>query len=100
MNQEEAIQIIEPEQAAALLQPQIEALCAEGWVVILQTDYDARLTRGDSNLDLHIDLLGELSITESPLTDVQKIGQIVALILVMVSFLVLLTLVSVLGLLD
>lgn len=92
--------IIEPEDAAKILKPVLEQYQSEGWVVILENDYAARITRGTKNIDLRVDLLGELSIEEKPLSEAQKVGQLVAIMLLIAGFLVLLTLVSALGLLG
>lgn len=94
------IEIIEPPEAAAILVPQIRALEAEGWILIDRTDYTARLTRDRINLDLRVDLLGELTMTEKPLTHTQESGQLVALVMLVALITMLLMLVSVLGILD
>lgn len=93
------VQIIEPEQAAAILEPKLAELEQDGWIVLVQTDYMARLTNGKHNLDVRVDLLGSLEIEEKPLTLVQESGQIVAIVLVLVIFLVVFVLASVLGVL-
>jgi len=84
------VKIIEPDEAAAILQPKITELEAAGWVVMVQHDYMARLTRGKRNLDVQVDLLGVLHLEEKPLTPAQESGQIVAIILlILILFLVL-----------
>ena len=88
------IEIIQPEQAAAILEPRIAELEAEGWIVMVRHDYMARLTRGKRNLDLHVDLLGELSSEEKPITLAQESGQIIAILLVLVFLLLALVLAS------
>jgi hypothetical protein len=80
----EEVQIVEPDEAAAILEPLVEELQAEGWVVIVQHDYMARLTRGRRNLDLEVTLLGEVLREEKPLSLVQESGQMVAVLLVLV----------------
>ena len=92
------VQIVEPDEAAAILEPVVSELEAEGWVIIVQHDYMARLTRGRRNLDLEVDLLGELHREEKPLSLVQESGQIVAILLVLVSILAAISVASALGL--
>jgi hypothetical protein len=96
MNDE--VQIVEPDDAAAIINPVIAELEAEGWVVIVQNDYMARLTRGRRNLDLEVSLLGELHQEEKPLSLVQESGQMVAILLVLVSILAAISAASALGL--
>lgn len=93
------IEPIMPEAAAAILEPEVQRLEADGWVVMVQTDYMARLTRGRRNMELYVDLLGELSIQEKPLDAVQESGRIVAIMLLLVTFIFILTLLSILGIL-
>jgi hypothetical protein len=92
------VEIITPEQAAAILEPKLAELQAEGWVILMQTDYIARLTRGDRNLDVRVDLLGELEIEEKPLTLVQDSGQVIGILLTILLLLVVLVALSILHL--
>ena len=92
------VEIIQPEQAAAILEPRIAELEAEGWIVLVRHDYMARLTRGKRNLDLQVDLLGEILTEEKPLTLAQESGQIIAILLMLVFLLLAITLVSALRL--
>ena len=91
------VQIVEPDEAAAIINPVIEELEADGWVVIVQNDYMARLTRGRRNLDLEVSLLGELHREEKPLSLVQESGQMVAILLVLISILAAISAASALG---
>ena len=93
----EEVQIVEPDEAAAIINPVIAELEAEGWVVIVQNDYMARLTRGRRNLDLEVSLLGELHREEKPLSLVQESGQMVAILLVLISILAAISAASALG---
>ena len=77
------VQIVEPDEAAAILEPVVAELEADGWVVIVQHDYMARLTRGRRNVDLEVTLLGELLREETSLSLVQESGQMVAILLVL-----------------
>jgi hypothetical protein len=89
------VEIITPEQASAILQPKLDALEAEGWIVLVQTDYMARLTREDRNLDVRVDLLGNLEMEEKPLSLVQESGQIISIIFLGVLILLVLVLLTV-----
>lgn len=97
-DQSQEIDVVQPSQAAAILEPKLKELQEEGWVVLVQTDYMARLTRGKINLDVRVDLLGNLILEEKPLTLVQESGQLVALLLVMVLLFLAFTLATVLDL--
>jgi hypothetical protein len=91
-------EIISPEAAAALLWPEVERLQAEGWILMVHHDYMARLTRGDKNLDLQVDLLGQLIREEKPLSLEQENSQMIALALALAGGLIVFTLATILGL--
>ena len=93
------IEPIHPEQAEALITTAIKPYLAEGWHVLERSAYAARLTRGTRNLDIRVDLLGQIEIEESGLTPLQDSGRLVAWVLLLASILVALALASVLGLL-
>jgi hypothetical protein len=90
--------IIEPEQAATLLAPYLRQREAEGWIILVQHDYMAQLTRGKRNLYIEVDLLGQVSEHESDLHPTQESGQLVAIVLLLVIFLFVLVVVTILGL--
>lgn len=94
------VEPIAPDDAAVILEAKLQELEADGWIILVQNDYMARLTRGNRNIDLQVDLLGELQMEEKPLSDVQEVGRIVAIMLFIVAFIVILTLLSALGVLD
>lgn len=71
---------------------------AEGWQVLSRSAYDARLTRGTRNLDIRVDLLGDVNVSESGLTPLQDSGRLIAWVLLLASLLVALALGSALGL--
>jgi hypothetical protein len=98
MVDQDEVQIIEPDQAGTILTAKIAELESEGWVMIVRTDYMARLTRGRRNLDVEIDLLGSVSERESPLSAAQESGQIIGVLLILVAVLLVITVASVLGL--
>jgi hypothetical protein len=49
-----------------------------GWLLVTGNDYYARVTRGSVNIDFLVDLLGEVSIEEKPLTPTQTTGRLLA----------------------
>ncbi|GIV81085.1 MAG: hypothetical protein KatS3mg051_0439 [Anaerolineae bacterium] len=59
----------------------------------------ARLTRGDRNLDVRVDLLGEVEVKESTLTPLQDSGRLVAWMLLLTSLLLALAIAAALGIL-
>lgn len=87
----------QPEEAAAILEPKLAELEADGWKVLVHTDYMARLTRGNHNLDVRVDLLGNLEIEEARLSPLQESGWMIAFVLFLITFLLVLTLASGLG---
>jgi|GEM_PF-4454314 len=98
-NQQNEIEIIAPDDAAAILQGKLEELQSEGWIVLVRHDYMARLTRQDRNLDLQVDLLGNLSVEEKPLTLAQESGQWVAIVTLLILGLFVLTMLTILDIL-
>lgn len=94
-------QIVTPDEAEDLLRPEVEQLVAEGWRIVSKPLYGVRLERERDVLDLRVDLLGNI-IREQKLKlfSGADTGRIVAWVLLIASLLVVLTLASVLGLLD
>ncbi len=92
------IEPIPPDEAAAIIEPKLQDLQAQGWKIISATDYSARLTRERVNLDVWVDLLGQIEMQEKPLTLLQESGQFLAIILLMLLVLFILVLLSVLSL--
>ena len=83
---------IPAEQARILLERAIRERCGEnwrdedsGWIYVTGHDYMARLTRGRINLDFYVDLLGNVSLTESEINPVQEVGRLLAWILLLLS---------------
>lgn len=99
MNQDE-VTIIEPDQASVILTQKLDELESEGWVMLVRTDYMARLTRGRHNLDVQVDLLGQIEIRQTALSASQESGQIVGIMLVLALLLLAITLASILNLFD
>ncbi len=88
---------ISPEDASAIMAQAIEKYTAEGWHVLTQSAYDARLTREMYNLDIRIDLLGQVETHESGLTPLQDSGRLTAWVLLLATLLLVLALASALG---
>ena len=91
------IEPVSPEAARAALEAAIAPYLAEGWTVLVEHDFMARLTQGKHNLDFHVDLLGEVRIEEGDLSPVQDAGRLVAWLLLLVTFLLAITIASALG---
>ncbi|MBN1202120.1 MAG: hypothetical protein JXJ20_09715 [Anaerolineae bacterium] len=91
---------IEPigvEQAQQILQTAMDPYLADGWRVIDRSAFTARLTREMRNLDIRVDLLGEVETEEMGLTPLQESGRLMAWALLLASLLVMLALASALG---
>lgn len=94
-------EIVTPDEAEAILRPEVEQLVAEGWRIVSKPLYGVRLERERDIVDLRVDLLGNV-IRESKikLFTGADTGRIVAWVLLIATLLVVLTLASVLGLFD
>ena len=92
------VEPISPEAAEAIMKRVVAQYTAEGWQVLSHSAYDARLTRGARNLDIRVDLLGDVQVSESGLTPLQDSGRLTAWMLLLASLLVALALGSALGL--
>lgn len=91
------IEPINPEEADKIMQKALDSYRAEGWMVLDRGAYASRLTRGRRNLDVRVDLLGQLEVEESGLTPLQDSGRLIAWIVLLAMLLVVLALTSVLG---
>jgi hypothetical protein len=69
----------------------------EGWIVISRHDYMARLTKGRTNIDFYVDLLGHVEIRRSPISPAQDVGRLVAWVVLGASLLLALMLARVAG---
>jgi hypothetical protein len=92
------IEPISPQDAQVILQKALEPYQADGWRVLDRSAYIARLTRGARNLDIRVDLLGQVEKHESGLTPLQESGRLTAWVLLLVALLVALALAAALGL--
>lgn len=77
--------IISPEQARQILEAAITERLGphwrdeeKGWSLVSGHDYMARLTRGDTNIDFYVDLLGSVTVKESEISAAQQNGRLVA----------------------
>lgn len=93
------VEPIAPDEAEAILQQALEPYREAGWHVLHMDAYSARLTRGVRNVDIRVDLLGEITVTESNLTPLQQSGRLTAWIVLLAMLLVALALFSALGVL-
>ena len=55
------------------------------WVRVTGHDYMARLTNGKINVDFYVDLLGDLTIEEKPITTAQNSGWLIAWMFLLLS---------------
>lgn len=81
----EEVEPIPAEQARAILEHAMaERLGAEwrdedsGWQLVTGHDYMARVTRGRKNVDFYVDLLGEVTVSESEINSAQDSGRMLA----------------------
>ena len=56
-----------------------------GWLLVTGNDYMARVTRGSINLDFMVDLLGNVTVEEKPLSPAQTSGRLIAWTLLLLS---------------
>jgi hypothetical protein len=96
---EPEVEPIAPQAADAILREALAPYVAQGWHVMDQGPYSARLTREKRNLDLRVDLLGQVETRESGLTPLQESGRLVAWMVLLAMLLVALSLAAALGVL-
>jgi hypothetical protein len=93
---------IEPvgiDEAERILEDALQPYLAEDWRIIDRGPYAARLTRGVRNLDIRVDLLGQVEAEESGLTPLQDSGRLMAWMVLLAALLVVLALSAALGIL-
>jgi hypothetical protein len=88
---------ISPDDARQILEAAMAPYLEDGWIVRAEHDFMARLTRGKTNMDFYVDLLGEVTREEKPISPVQDSGRLVAWALLLVSFLLAVAVASALG---
>jgi len=91
------IEPVSPHEAERILSQALEPYLSEGWRVLERDAYTARLTRDDRNLDVRVDLLGQVETRESGLTALQDSGRLVAWVLLITALLLALAITSALG---
>lgn len=89
---------IGPREAERILAQALEPYLADGWRVLERDAYMARLTRADRNLEVRVDLLGQVQTQETGLTSLQDSGRLVAWVLLVTALLLALAITSALGL--
>lgn len=94
---ESEIEPVGPDDAARILAKAVEPYLADGWRVLDRSAYSARLTRGVRNLDLRVDLLGQVETEETGLTPLQDSGRLAAWVVLLTTLLVVLALSAALG---
>jgi len=81
--QHDDVEPISPREARAILDAAIAARLGpeweyDGWVVADRGDYNARLSQGKLNVDFYVDLLGEVTVTETDINPAQEYGRLLA----------------------
>lgn len=84
----EPIEPIPPHEARAILEQALRERLGDdwrdedsGWQWITGHDYMTRVTRGRINVDFYVDLLGNVTVTESPISPAQDSGRSLAWVL-------------------
>jgi hypothetical protein len=86
-------------EAEKIMEDALQPYLAEDWRIIDRGPYAARLTRGMRNLDIRVDLLGQVETEESGLTPLQDSGRLMAWMVLLAALLVVLALSAALGIL-
>ncbi|MCL4238400.1 MAG: hypothetical protein KJ047_09135 [Anaerolineae bacterium] len=84
-------------EAQAILADALAPYLADGWHVLDRSPAWARLTRDKRNLDVRVDLLGEVEAHESGLTPLQDSGRLIAWVLLLAALLLMLAAAAALG---
>jgi hypothetical protein len=100
------IQPIPPEQARALLEAAIREQLGDdwqddedGWTRVTGHDYMARLTRGRTNMDFYVDLLGNVTVEVRAIGPAQDSGRLIAWMFLLLSLAITFLLARITGLL-
>jgi hypothetical protein len=86
-------------EAEKIMEEALQPYLADEWRIIDRGPYAARLTRGMRNLDIRVDLLGQVETEESGLTPLQDSGRLMAWMVLLAALLVVLALSAALGIL-
>ncbi len=100
----EELDPIPPEQAREILENAIRQRLGDdwedeetGWARVTGHDYMVRLTRGSTNLDFYVDLLGNVTVEQSNLSTAQTTGRLVLFILLGLSLVIAFLIVRIAG---
>ena len=96
---EEEIEPLDPAEAERILEEAIAPYLADEWIVLHRSPYAVRLTRGLRNMDVRVDLLGQVETEETGLTPLQESGRLTAWVVMLAMLLVALALATALGIL-
>jgi hypothetical protein len=96
------IEPISPAQARKVLDEAIlQKLGAQweddGWIMVSGNDFMARMTRGRTNIDFYVDLLGEIKVEEKEINAAQDFGRQIAWIFLIASIVIALMLARIAG---
>ncbi|MFN8373329.1 MAG: hypothetical protein U0694_10705 [Anaerolineae bacterium] len=96
------IEPISPEQARKVLDGAIQQKLGdhwedEGWVMVSGNDFMARLTRGRTNVDFYVDLLGSVKVEEKEINAAQDFGRQIAWIFLIASIVIALLIARIAG---
>lgn len=94
---ESTVEIITPEEARQHLEAAMAPYIEDGWEVLVEHDYMASLNKGRRNLDIHVDLLGEVSMEEKGMSASQHKDLLILIVLIIGGTLVTIALASALG---
>jgi hypothetical protein len=97
--QQPEVEPINPAEAEKILAEALTPYLADEWRLLDRGPYAARLTRGVRNLDIRIDLLGQVVTEESGLTPLQESGRLIAWVLLLAALLIALAFSAALGIL-
>ncbi|MBN1284732.1 MAG: hypothetical protein JXB47_04975 [Anaerolineae bacterium] len=96
----EEVDIIEPDEARAILDQAMAPYLEADWRLLDYDDYTAHLIKGARNLYIRVGWLGEVEVKEAALDATQTNGRLVAWVLLIAMLLVVFALAAALGLLP
>ncbi|GIL09399.1 MAG: hypothetical protein BroJett033_9100 [Chloroflexota bacterium] len=89
---DDKVEPIAPEQARQILEAAVRERLGDnwqdedsGWAVVTSHAYMARLTRGRTNMDFYVDLLGAVTVEVKEISPVQDSGRLIAWLLLLLS---------------
>ncbi len=96
---EPEVEPVDPQTAEAALSEALAPYLAEDWRVLHRDAYSARLRRAGRNVDVWVDLLGDVQTRERGPTPLQESGRLMAWMVLLAMLLLALALSAALGLL-